>query len=79
MPTLFGRYGKVKHQFMIDVTGFRWDNEYVDNEVKRYLSSDQNVLFGLQYKLRDAVKQYNATHKEPLREGEEYDNALVKF
>ena len=31
------------------------------------------------YKLRDAVKQYNATHKEPLREGEEYDNALVKF
>lgn len=75
----FGRYGKVKHQFMIDVTGFRWDNEYVDNEVKRYLSSDQNVLFGLQYKLRDAVKQYNATHKEPLWEGEEYDNALVKF
>ncbi|HBB07780.1 MAG TPA: hypothetical protein DCZ73_08475 [Bacteroides sp.] len=75
----FGTYGKVKHQFMIDETGFRWDNEYVDTDILGYLSNDQNVLFGLQAQLQNALEEYNATHEEPLREGEEYDYVLVDF
>ena len=75
----FGSYGKVKHQFMIDETGFPWDNEYVDNEIYGYLSNDQNVLFALQAKMQNALAEYNATHEEPLREGEEYDYVLVDF
>lgn len=75
----FGDYGKVKHQFMIDQTGFRWDNEYVDNEIYRFYLTDQNVLFGMQYDLQNKVDEYNATHEEPLREGAEYNNVLVDF
>lgn len=75
----FGAYGKVKHQFMIDETGFRWDNDFVDTDVQEWLANDQNVLFGLQSELQNAVDAYNATHEEPLREGPEYGNILVKF
>jgi|GEM_PF-196670 len=28
----FGPYSRKKHQFMIDITGFRWDDEFLGNE-----------------------------------------------
>lgn len=74
-----GTYGPVKHQFMIDVTGYPWDNEFVDNQYYTWLQTDQNILFRLQNELQAAVDEYNATHDEPLREPEEYDYAEVKF
>ncbi len=29
----FGQYGPVKHQFLIDITGKRWDDDYLYNEL----------------------------------------------
>lgn len=29
MQYYFGKYGPVKHQFLIDVTGEKWDNDYI--------------------------------------------------
>ena len=75
----FGTYGPVKHQFMIDVTGFPWDNDFLNNEYYNWYTGDQNVILGLQAELKLALEEYNATHDEPLREPAEYNNALVEF
>lgn len=64
----FNDYGPVKHQFMIDVTGEKWDDEYVDTVIWAYLQTDQNYLFYMSQRLYRALQEYNATHDEPLCE-----------
>lgn len=64
----FGSYSKVKHQLLIDATGFKWDNDFVDNRVKYYMGKDQNVVTGWQKKAQLALDEYQAEHGEPLRD-----------
>lgn len=63
----FGTYGPVKHQFLIDVSGNRWDEEYVE-ELLGYASSDQGYLFYWNTFFKEALDEYNATHDKPLCE-----------
>lgn len=65
----FGEYGPVKHQFMIDVSGEKWDDEYVDSVIGMYLSLDQNYLFYLAQKMYRALQEYNETHDKLCEEG----------
>lgn len=66
----FGDYGAAKHKFLIDVTGKKWDDDYVDNEFHNYLTNDQSYLFWLNQKVQTALTEYNATHSEPLKEAD---------
>lgn len=63
----FGQYGPVKHQFMIDVSGEKWDEEYVE-EINNFGSSDQSYLFYLSAFFKEKLDEYNATHETPLCE-----------
>lgn len=63
----FGKYGPVKHQFMIDVSGEKWDEEYVE-EINEWGVSDQSYLFYLSAFYKDKLEEYNATHDKPLCE-----------
>ncbi len=65
----FNEYGPVKHQFMIDTTGEKWDDEYVNTVIYSYLQSDQNFLFYMAQKLYRALEKYNATHEKLCEEG----------
>lgn len=74
----FGPYtGPVKHQFMIDVTGLKWDDDFVDNDLVNILESDQNYVHYLKDLLKNALDEYNSTHDEPLRE--ENNGEFVTF
>lgn len=74
MEHFFGTYGKVKHQFLIDVSGNRWDEEYV-SEMNDWAQKDQGYLFYWMDFFRQALAEYNANpdNNPPLREagGEE--------
>lgn len=65
----FGTWGKVKHQFMIDVSGNKWDEEYVQGLVD-IMYTDQGYLFYWNDIFRQALKKYNANpdNDPPLRE-----------
>lgn len=65
----FGEYGPVKHQFMINVSGEKWDDEYVDTVVYSYYQGDQNYLFYYAQKMYRALNEYNATHERLCEEG----------
>ena len=63
----FGAYSRVKHQAMIDATGFKWDNEFVDVTVAYYFE-DQNVITSWVQKVNVWLAEYEAEHGEPLRD-----------
>lgn len=55
----FGYYGRVKHQFMIDHTGQKWDDAYIDQLMK----GDLTYLSYLVQKLQSELDAYNAERK----------------
>lgn len=64
----FGAWSRVKHQFMIDVTGYRWDNDFFANEMTAWLDGDQSILMGLQKQMQNALAEYEAEHGQMLDE-----------
>ena len=66
----FGKYSQAKHQFMIDATGNKWDDEYFSDVLDFYLKGDQNYIFWLNGELRAALEEYERVHGEPLYEDE---------
>lgn len=77
----FGDYGPVKHQFMIDVSGERWDDDYLVNTLRINESDcDQNYILALSNKFYKALQEENArraaNNLDPLAED---DGTLVAF
>lgn len=66
----FGTYSQAKHQFLIDTTGKKWDDDYLAGELQGYVSGDQNYIFWLNQQLRAALEEYERVHGEPLYEDE---------
>lgn len=65
----FGTWGKVKHQFMIDMSGNKWDEEYVQGLVD-IMYTEQGYLFYWADFFGQALAAYNANpdNDPPLRE-----------
>lgn len=75
MDYYFGAWGPVKHQFMIDVTGQNWDDDYINSVV-----NDFGMVSYLISKLDRALEQENARRSaqgQPLLQ--EADGTLVAF
>lgn len=72
----FGDYGKVKHQFMIDVTGKRWDNEFIDD-----LTLEEKLFY--KNMCAKELARVNAERAErgepPLMENPDNPKSVVKF
>lgn len=66
----FGEYGPVRHRFLIDASGEKWDDKYVDYLYTTYMlgGGDQNYLFYYAQKMHRALQEYNRTHDKPLCE-----------
>ncbi len=58
MNWYFGDYGVVKHQFMIDVTGEKWDDDYINSFI-----NDYGYVTYLKSKLRTALNEENARRR----------------
>ncbi len=75
--SVMGYYGKVKHQLLIDVTGQKWDDDFIQNDLtEEYLIFYKNV----------AVRELNRINEEraaqglfPLREDDSNPNSEVYF
>ena len=52
----FGVYGVVKHQFLIEQTGKKWDDEYIESLIK----GDSNYLKYLVRKMSARLSEVNA-------------------
>ncbi len=74
--SMWGKYGKVKHRFMIDVTGKPWDNAFIDS-----LSYEEKLLWkSLLAKELSKVNAIRAENGEPpLREDPDNPNSVVQF
>lgn len=70
-----GQYGRVKHRFMIDATGFKWDDDYVTNTFYYYQKYDQNYCFYIVGLLSQALAEYEAEHGILYEE----DGTVVSF
>ena len=57
-----GEWGKRKHEFMIEVTGEKWDNEYVDEVWTVYFQNDMNYCNYIRSLLVEALAEYEAEH-----------------
>lgn len=70
----FTDWGPVAHQFMIDVTGQPFDDDFIE---KIMSSSDTNYVFYLAEKVARAKVKYNKEHPDaPLTEA---DGTLITF
>lgn len=58
----FGEYGLVKHQFLINETGKKWDDEYID----QLINGDSNYLT---YIVRKMSKRLDEVNAERLAQG----------
>lgn len=58
----FGEYGQVKHQFLIDHTGKKWDNDYIDE----LMEGDSQYL---QYILTKVVNELAELNAERAAQG----------
>lgn len=68
----FGKYSKVKHRFMIDVTGQRWDDDFF-----AAIRPDIGFVTYWKGKMKLALLNYNAEHPDaPLTDE---DGELVVF
>lgn len=56
MTYYYGNYGKTKHQFLIDQTGFKWDNDFI----KTLVDGDSGYFQYLYNKMVVALDQLNA-------------------
>lgn len=59
-----GIYSKSKHQFLIENTSFKWDDEFVSGEWAGYVDSDQGYCFYLNGVIREKYDAYKAEHGE---------------
>lgn len=72
----FGGYGPVKHRFMIDHTGLKWDEEFI----AQLLDGDWGYIQYLMMKLARELKAENANRaREGLRPLAEADGREVSF
>lgn len=76
----FGNYGTVKHQLMIDVSGEKWDDDYLLNVARVTDYSSQDFLRYQANKFAKALAELNAERAaqglDPLTED---DGSLVQF
>lgn len=78
----FGTYGPVKHQFMIDVTGLKWDNDFLLNTlyISNFARMDQAYVTYLVSILQKKLKELNATRAaQGLGKLSEADGSIVSF
>ncbi len=72
----FGDYGVVKHQFLIDQTGEKWDDDYIE----KLMTGDANYLT---YLLRKMSKRLDEVNAERASRGEgpltEADGTVVEI
>ena len=52
----FGDYGLVKHQFLINETGDKWDDEFID----KLMTGDSNYLQYMYRKMAKRLREVNA-------------------
>ncbi len=66
----FGTYGVVKHRFLIEETGEKWDDEYID----KLMTGDSEYLVYMTQKMSKRLAEVNAERaaqgKEPLAEAD---------
>lgn len=80
MQYYFGDYGQVKHQFLIDQTGFKWDEDFVNA-----FAIDGNYVQAMAINMRKRLEEFNAALKEqypndPSKQTlKEADGTVVKF
>ena len=73
--TQFGRYGKVKHEFMIKDSGQRWDAAFIE-EIRQDPYDQIYYLYKFRNDLKDLNQRRAAEGKGPLAEA---DGSLVEF
>ncbi len=80
MDYIFGQYGPVKHQFMIDHSSARWDEEYLQQLGVANYTADQSYLRFLTGKFQKLLNAENAQRKaQGLPPLSEADGTLVIF
>lgn len=80
MKHFFGDYGTVKHKLMIDVTGKKWDDAYLDEIGVSDYSVDQGYLMFLNRKVIKRLEEVNAERAADGLGGlSEADGAPVEF
>ena len=72
----FGTYGVVKHKFLIEQTGEKWDDDYIE----KIMTGDRNYVY---YILRKMAKRLNEVNAERASRGEgpltEEDGTVVEI
>ena len=56
----FGRWGQAKHKFLIEQTGQKWDDDYIEGLMK----GDDSYLSYLSQKLNNVLAQVNAERQQ---------------
>ncbi|MBD0835436.1 DUF4843 domain-containing protein [Aestuariibaculum suncheonense] len=75
--TVMGYYGKVKHQLLIDATGQRWDDSFIELELtEEYLGFYKNLAV-LELNRINEEREAQGLHK--LREDDSNPNSEVYF
>lgn len=75
MNYYFGTWGPVKHRFMIEATGQKWDDDYI-----RSVQGDYNMVLYLVDQLDKALEKVNAERAaQGLPYLQEADGTLVAF
>lgn len=76
----FGQYGPVKHNFMMEVTGNKWDEDYLNELGIGNFTADQAYLAYITSKLSTALEKENA-RRESLGMGPlaEDDGTIIEF
>ena len=72
-----GRWGQVKHQFLIDQTGQKWDDDYIES----LMTGDSSYLTYISLKLADVLAKVNAERRaqglDVLREADGTEVSLA--
>lgn len=75
----FGEYGPVKHRFLIDITGQKWDDEFI-NSFYSFFTGDRTYLEYLLHLARTKLKEENTRRlAEKLDILKEADGTPVTF
>jgi hypothetical protein len=76
LASFFGTYGVVKHQFLIDHTGKKWDDDFIE----QLMTGDSNYLQYLAQKMRADLVTLNAERAaKGLGDLSEADGTPVSF
>ncbi len=76
----FGTYGPVRHQFMIKVTGEKWDEDYISKQQFDSYTADQAYMSFICSKLAAALAVENAEREaQGLSPLAEEDGTLIGF